>query len=211
MNIRERLRRLDGPRQAMLLALVWFLLAALLWVWWDERTLPDVRGRWASVGCEVVRSKDGVSRLKRDLRLDDADWRLTIRFYGDDGCTNGLFSVESAGTYDMGPKAMSPRDATQIRFDLRTLKLAPLTEEAAMRFEAGGCGDGPWKVGEGQEVATKGCLGLVPTLEACPTEYDIVKTDGETLRLGDRSAGLCAPDLYPETFSASFLRRMEDL
>ncbi|HJV32912.1 MAG TPA: hypothetical protein VJ694_02690 [Patescibacteria group bacterium] len=208
MNLRERFHGLDKNRQALMLAAIWMLLGSLLWIWWDERTLPDVGGHWSSRGCETVRSVVGVSRLKRDLRLDESSWRLKVDFYGDADCTKGLFSVETEGPYRLGPKSFEPRDATLIRFDLGKLTLTPDAPEAAAKFDQARCGDGNWKVGEGQEVTQEGCLGLVPTLDTCPAEYDIVKIQDGALYLGDRSLGLCEPDRYPVTFAPAPLEKI---
>lgn len=209
MNFRERLHRLDSRRQKLLLLLIWTALIALLWVWWDERTLPDIRGSWASAGCEIVTSNDGVSRVRRTMRIDDEERSLTIDFYGDDACTKALFSLDIAGPYDIGPKSMTMRDATTARFHLRKMTLTPSAPEAAAAFEAAGCGAGDWEVGQGQEITSQGCLGLVPTTETCPTEYDIVKIEDDRLYLGDRSRDMCVLEQYPEAFAPTPLSRGE--
>ncbi len=209
MNIRERLGRLDGPQQMMWVILIWLLLASVLWVWWDERTLPDIRGRWASPVCEKIASPGGVSRVKRELTIDEAEWSLKIDFYDDEDCAKHLFSLDVEGPYDLGPNAMVPRDATTARFDLRKMTLTPRSEESAAVFQEGGCGASDWKVGEGQAIAERGCLGLTPTIGSCPAEYDIVKIEGGALYLGDRSLGMCVPERYPKAFAPAPLRRFD--
>jgi len=209
MNIRERLHRLDGRRQKILLLFVWLVLVSVLWVWWDERTLPDIRGSWASAACEQIRSDEGVSRVRRSMRLDDASWRLTIDFFGDEGCATELFSLEIEGPYDIGPKSMTLLDATTARFELRKLTLTPRSSAAAAAFTAAGCGAGAWQVGEGQEVTERGCLDLTPTVESCPVEYDIVKVEGDRLYFGDRSKGMCVFERYPDAFAPDPLYRQE--
>ena len=207
MNIRERLNRLDGPRQKILLLLIWATLLSVLWVWWDERTLPDIRGAWASERCETFRNADGASNLKRGLRVDEETWRMRIDFYADEDCANALFGLEVEGPYDLGPKSMTLRDATTARFDLRTITLFAMSPESAAAFEKAGCGSGGWTTGEGQVVSERGCLGLVPTIGECPVEYDIVKIEDGRLYFGDRSQGLCVPDRYPESFAPLPLTR----
>ncbi|HTK60105.1 MAG TPA: hypothetical protein VL283_02770 [Candidatus Baltobacteraceae bacterium] len=210
MNLRETLRRMDPTRQAIWLVLIWLLLASVLWVWWDERSLPDLRGSWASAGCEEVKSAGGVSRVKRSMEVDETQWRLTVDFYGEEGCTNELFSVETEGPYDLGPKSMGLRGATTVRFDLDKVTLTPRAAETADAFDAAGCAAGGWKVGEGQEVSQLGCLGIFPTRSTCPTEYDVVKIAGDALYLGDRSRGLCTPERYPARFAPAPLLRVDD-
>lgn len=208
MNLRERLNRMDGARQKLLLFLIWATLLSVLWVWWDERDLPDVRGAWASASCETFRNADGASNLKRTLRVDEESWRMKIVFYADEDCAKELFGLEVEGPYDLGPKSMEIRDATTARFDLRTITLFAMSPESAATFEKAGCGSGRWTVGEGQAVSERGCLGLVPTVGACPVEYDIVKIEDGRLYLGDRSQGLCVPDRYPQSFAPMPLERV---
>jgi len=209
MNLRARLQGMDRRRQTLLLILTWLILLAVLWIWWDERTLPDIRGAWASASCEEIRSGEGVSHVKRTMRIEDVTWRLKIDFYGDADCAKGLFSLEIEGPYDIGPKSMDVRGATTARFDRRMLTLTARTAEAAAAFDAAGCGTGTWKVGEGQEIDRQGCLGLIPTIDACPVEYDIVKLDDDRLYLGDRSRGMCVTEKYPKAFAPTPLERSE--
>ncbi len=207
MNPFDQLRAMDERRQMFWLVFIWLLLGAVLWLWWDERSLPDISGRWASVGCETVRSSDGVSHLKREMRLDGEAWMLRIEFFADERCETPLLGMELEGPYDLGPKSMDLRGATTARFDHRKVVLTPRSEAMADAFSSARCGDGAWKVGEGQEVTQTGCLGLVPTVSSCPVEYDIVKIEDGWLCFGDRSEGLCAPDRYPARFAPHALMR----
>ena len=210
MKFRERLEALSSSQKKIWLVLIWLLLLSVMWIWWDERSLPDIRGVWASPGCEEVGHSGGVSHLKRSMRIDDSVRSLTIDFYGDEGCITRLFSVDIEGPYDVGPNSMETRGATTARFDLGKLTLTPREPGAAAAFDKAGCGAGGWKVGEGQEVTQQGCLDLVPTAATCPTEYDIVKIEDGRLYLGDRTQGLCVPERYPKRFSPSTLTRLED-
>ncbi len=209
MNLRERLQAADDAQKLLWLVLIWLLLGAVLWIWWDERNLPDVRGVWASSGCETMRTADGASHLKRRMRLGDADWRLTLDFYDDEECAEQAFSVDVEGPYDLGPKAMHLRGATTARFDLGKLVLTPHSEIYRSAFDEARCAGGGWKTGEGKEVTETGCLGLVPTKSTCPVEFDIVKIEDGRLFLGDRSAGLCETERYPAAFAPHALRRIE--
>src|SRR5436190_1585594 len=112
MNLRARLQGMDRRRQTLLLIFTWLTLLAVLWVWWDERTLPDIRGNWASAGCEEIRSGEGISRVKRSMLIEDVTWRLKIDFFGDEACAKELFSLDIEGPYDIGPKSMTVRGAT---------------------------------------------------------------------------------------------------
>lgn len=212
MTIRERLERLerlDAPQRMIWLTLIWLLLLSILWVWWDERTLPDILGNWVGAGCEEFRSQDGVSHVKRSLHLGEGEWNLMIDFFGDTDCAHAQYGLDIRGPYDMGPKSMDTRGATTIRFDVGRTLLTPRTPDVAAQFDAAGCAGGNWQVGEAQEVTQLGCLNLVPTKEACPVEYDIVKIEDDALYLGDRSRGLCVTERYPKRFSPTPLHRFE--
>jgi hypothetical protein len=193
----------------MWLGLVWAALFSLLWLWWDERTLPDIRGAWASAGCETVESADGRSHLTRALRVEDGRWSMSLRFHDDAACEKPIFAVEVGGPYDLGPKAMVPRDATTARFEIDAVALTPTSEAAVVAFEDALCGGGGWTLGEAKAVTESGCLGLVPTVRSCPVEYDIVKVERGRLFLGDRSRGLCVPERYPDRFAPHALERLE--
>ena len=209
MTLREKLGRLDRRQQAIWLALIWLLLPAIVRIWWDERTLPDIRGRWIGQPCEEVRSQDGLSRVKRSLRVEEDEWNLVIDFFGDEACTDGIFRFDVSGPYDLGPKSMEVRGATTARFDLGKMLLTPLSTDAVAAFDGARCAAGGWKIGEAQEVTEFGCLGLVPTRSSCPVEYDIVKIEDDALHLRDRSRGLCATERYPTRFAPAPLRRFE--
>ena len=127
--------------------------------------------------------------------------RLGITFHDDAACASPLFRLDVEGPYDLGPKSMERRDATTARFDVRKSLLTPLTQGSAEAFDEANCAGGAWKVGEAQEVTQFGCLDLVPTQTACPVEYDIVKIENGKLYLGDRSRGLCVPNVYPKRFA----------
>jgi hypothetical protein len=209
MSLRRILDRFDRTQQVMWLAIIWVLLGSILWVWWDERTLPDISGRWASVGCEHVSSADGESHLRRFMENASGEWRLRIGFYGDAGCAQELFSLDLEGAYDLGPKSLDVRGATLARFDIRKTTLTPQVPDAAAAFQGAGCGSGGWEVGKGQDVTQGGCLGIVPTAEQCPTEYDLVKIEDDKLYFGDRSQGVCVPDRYPTGFAPAPLRDLD--
>lgn len=209
MKLREALEGLDRRQQILWLALIWALLFSVLWLWWDERTLPDVRGRWAGEPCEEIRSGDGVSHVRRDLRLGVEDWNLSIDFYRDASCTEAMHGLDVIGLYDLGPKSMQVRGATTARFELGKVLLTPRSPDAVAAFEEAGCASGRWKPDEPQEVTQFGCRGLTPTRRECPVEYDIVKIQDGALYLGDRSEGLCDVERYPKRFAPHALRRME--
>lgn len=188
-----RLRALEPRRQKLLLALAWILLGSVLWVWWDERTMPNLKGTWASTGCEEVPAgAGGASYLKRTYVFTDRHWRLDLRFHDDASCATELFGIDVEGGYELGPKLMEPRTATEARFDIERVRLTPRHIEAAVAFGKAFCGAEPWVVGQGQDISGTGCLGI-PSVDECPTEYDIVSVRGDRLWHGDRSEGLCDP------------------
>lgn len=201
-DLARRLRALEPRRQKLLLALSWILLGSVLWVWWDERTMPDLQGSWASAGCEEVPGGAGeASFLKRAYVFTDGHWRLDLRFHEDSSCSKESFSIDVEGAYELGPKLMEPRTATEARFDIERVRLTPRRIEAAVAFGKAFCGAEPWVVGQGQDISRTGCLGI-PSVEQCPSEYDIVSVRGDSLWHGDRSQGLCDPRLLPASFGA---------
>lgn len=209
MNIQARLQEATPLQRLLWLGLVWAALFALLWLWWDERTLPDLRGTWASAGCETHEGDGGESHILRRLHVDDERWSLELRFHDDADCQDPMFAVDVSGPYDLGPKTMVPRDATEARFAIDSVILTPVSDAAVVAFENAVCGGGGWTLGEGKAVTDGGCLGLVPTARSCPVEYDIVKLEDGRLKFGDRSEGLCVPERYPRRYGPHALERLE--
>lgn len=199
-DLERRLRALEPRRQKFLLALAWILLGSVLWVWWDERTMPDLQGTWASAGCEEVpASAGGASYLKRAYVFTEDHWRLDLRFHEDSACARESFGIDVEGGYELGPKLMEPRTATEARFSIERVRLTPRHIDAAVAFGEAFCGAEPWVVGQGQDISRTGCLGI-PSVDECPMEYDIVSVRRGMLWHGDRSQGLCDPLRLPTTF-----------
>lgn len=205
-DLEGRLRALGPRRQGLLLALAWLLLGSVLWAWWDERTMPDLRGEWASAGCEETVSADGASYVKRSYVFTEGRWRLELRFHADAACAKELFSLDVEGPYALGPKLMNPRTAVESRFGIERMRLTPHDVEAAIAFGKAFCGSEPWVVGQGQDISRRGCLGI-PSIEECPTEYDIIAVRRDALWHGDRSQGLCDPSRLPSSYGPYPVKR----
>lgn len=187
-----------------------FLALSVVLVLADEAYVPDLRGHWVSAGCESIASPDGgISRLKRDYVIGDDSWHLDLTFFEDQACSKKLFALGIDGQYALGAKSLEVTGATEGRFALERVKLTPYTDEMSALFGQGGCGNGPWMTGTGQDVSKRGCMKGVPSVASCPAEYDLVRRDGDTLRFGDRSYTLCEPGVYPSKLGAAPLLKQE--
>lgn len=181
-----------------------FVALSAVFIMLDESYVPDLSGRWTSAGCEAIASPGGgLSRLTRDYVFADDAWRMDLTFFGDQDCRERSFSLSVEGHYALGAKSPTIPGATRVRFAMERLKLTPYTDEMAAVFSRGNCGGGPWLVGIGQDVTEAGCLQGIPSVRSCPAEYDVVKREGDSLRLGDRSRSLCVPGAYPAKLGAA--------
>jgi hypothetical protein len=150
----------------------------------------EIVGHWVSPGCETVTVNGSTAYQKRRMHLGGAHWRITVTPFADAACTQPLFNFTISGRYRLGAP-LPLAGAREADFEFARIVAVAHTASMAAAFEAAGCGTGPWTVGVPQDISATGCLG-VPSVTACPVEYDLVQRDGALLRFGRRDVNLCA-------------------
>lgn len=154
-------------------------------------TAAELVGTWSSPGCEAYPDgAGGTNYLTRTFTLTEDRWALEFTIFGDAACTFPLFRGEVEGPYTLGaPSAVA--GATEGEFGIVSNQWTALFEDLAVLFEDSGCGTGSWEVGVPQDVTVTGCIGVAKPVADCPTEYDIVSLDGDSLYFGERVTDMC--------------------
>jgi len=166
---------------------------------------PDITGHWVSEGVET-RSGANNSKLyvKRDFQTAATHSTARFDFFADEAGTQPTVSVWLDGPYTLLGPSSSVQGAYEGNFTFATLKITPKSSGMVDYLNgsaAGTCGSQPFSVGVEQDVsATGGCLALGLDLKNKPTEYDLVKRDGDKLYYGARptdGSGLDSPAKRP--------------
>lgn len=165
---------------------------------------PDITGHWVSEGVET-RSGANNSKLylKRDFQTEDTHSAARFDFFADEAGTQPTVSVWLDGPYTLGEAWSAVPDSYAGEFTFKTLKLTPKSSgmvDYLNSSTAGTCGSKPFALNVEQDVSDTGCLALGLDLKNKPTEYDIVKRDGDKLYYGARptdGSGLDSPEKRP--------------
>lgn len=168
------------------------------------RTAPDITGHWVSPGVETRSgANDSKLYLKRDFQTEDTHSAARFDFFANEAGTQPTVSVWLDGPYTLGAPSPAVPDAYSGEFTFKTLKItarAPGMVDYLNSSAAGTCGTRPFTLDIEQDVSSTGCLTLGIDLKNKPTEYDIVKREGDQLFYGARptdGSGLDSPDKRP--------------
>ena len=159
----------------------------------------DIEGAWASNTCEAYPDgQGGTSYLTRAFDFTPSRWELQLDVFGDADCSFPLFSALIEGPYRLDGPSPTVDEATLGQFAFASNVWTAHQPDLAAVFDASGCGDEAWVVGEPQSVQTTGCIGIAHPAADCPDgEYDLVgKIDG-VLYLGERITDMCVEEGRP--------------
>lgn len=153
----------------------------------------DLVGTWKSASCEVGTGADGSAfYYTREFKLTGSDWTIDFTLFGDEACGYKLSTATIAGPYELLEAVEGLEGTRQGNFSGESKSLVAYDQGMADYFTASGCGTAAWTVGASQDVGATGCAPLgLDAIDDCPTEFDIVKLDGDNLFFGDRSHGMC--------------------
>jgi hypothetical protein len=158
----------------------------------EEQTAQDLQGQWLSVNCESIGNN---FFIQRDFTFTNDTWLLNVGIFSNDQCTDQALDVTVGGSFSVvAASAIADAFDTDFGFNQRDITvLDPNIVFFLNTQPPGSCGEAQWEEGVTQSIQNTGCdiLGF-PSQADCPTELDVVKIDGTTLFLGDRSTDLCA-------------------
>ncbi len=167
-------------------------------------TVDRLAGSWKSPAAESA-GPDLFST--REFHFNRERWRVEARFYRDQATREPLFSFTAEGPYTLESASSEIAGASEatFSFDRKTLTLLTSDRAALSRFGFEGCGlagDTP------TDISVSGCSFFRPVVD-CRQEYDLVKLEGDGLRLGVRPADrdMCKPAKRPRALGAQVVRQ----
>jgi len=146
-------------------------------------------GTWVSAQPEETHNADGSTMFfKREFTFTDGNnWSLKFAGFGDPAQTFSLFSGYVEGTYEIGQPSATVEGANEADFHF-SKKLFTADYEAILGY-FNSATDGQWVAGVERDVTESGCP-FLPSVAVAPTEYDLLKLDGENLYMGARTSDL---------------------
>jgi hypothetical protein len=156
---------------------------------------------WTSAPCSSVAlgPTQNVSHVQRIFLLGGKDNTIQYKFFGDDKCVAGLFTITIKGSVELGKPVPNVEGAVEVRvgfdrvlFTLDSPRGGPATK---------GCADGNFEVGVQRDVTEAGCLFIKPKA-SCGVDYDIMKIKDGIAIPGFRTGDMCKPEGRPTTLQA---------
>jgi hypothetical protein len=156
--------------------------------------VEQLTGAWKSPAAESI---GGGTFTTREFKFTRDRWQVEAMFYGDKEMRQPLFSFVAEGPYTLGIASSVAPGATNVVFSFDKKSLTLLTDDAATinRFKLDSCN---LVKGASTDISATGCS-FFTSIAACGQEYDLVKIDGDSLRLGARPAdrNMCREDKCP--------------
>lgn len=159
--------------------------------------LNSATGSWESATCEQFPQPDGSTLyMQRNVEIETERWALEVTTFADPDCSFALLDIGVAGDLLIEGASEVVEGAWDISFGHDDLWMAPRNEQSAGMLSGAQCGAAAWSIDERQDVSDNGCL-FLPSVTACPAEYDLLALTGDELRFGLRMANLCDPANRP--------------
>ena len=166
----------------------------------------DLVGTWQGP-CFASPMGDG-SFNQLTFVMTETTWDLDYSSYGDESCTAGFMTVNIAGDYTLGDASEAVEGAREGEFGFTTKTVTPHNAQA-VAFVNSSCLTTDAAEGEALDI-TGGCMGLgaYPVAD-CPSDFDIVHLDGDTLSFGARPADndMCTPEKRPTELGAQVTKQ----
>lgn len=157
-------------------------------------TAAELVGKWASACTD--NGMGGGFTLTFDLT--ETTWKLDYVSFADAACATKNLTVHIEGGYELGAASTAVMGAREGKFGFDVKTVTPHNDSTA-GFLPMACGSGTFTVDMPTDIST-GCAGLgaYPVAD-CPSDYDIVKLEGNTLQFGLRPMdnNMCTPEKRP--------------
>lgn len=167
-------------------------------------TAADLVGKWKSA-CVDPGNAQGFT-LSFDLT--ETTWKLDYDAFADATCATKNLTVHIEGAYRLGAASQAVMGAREGEFDFDVKTVTPASDGAAM-FLGMACGGGTFAAGQATDILA-GCAGLgaYPVAD-CPTDFDIIKRDGDTLTFGMRPMdnNMCSADKRPKALGVPLTKQ----
>lgn len=148
----------------------------------------DLKGNWHSPVIETIENPDGsVMYIRREAVFVDDNWDIFIRAFLNEDGKKPFFTIHAKGNYIIGEESDNLNGAVTVDFNNRARYITAHQKALVDMLNETGPFDEDWILNLERDVSTKGCI-LVPSIETCPVEYDVVKIQEEKLYFGDFTA-----------------------
>lgn len=148
----------------------------------------DLKGNWQSPVIETIENPDGsVMFIKREAIFVDDNWDIFIRAFLDEDGKTPLFTIHAKGNYILGEESSDVSGAIAVDFNNRGRYVTAHQPSLVDMLNETRPFDGEWMINLEHDVSSKGCV-LVPSIETCPVEYDIIKVQEDEIYFGDFTA-----------------------
>ncbi len=166
--------------------------------------LNQLVGTWKSAAPERV---GNLGYRTREFIFTKDRWLIEVVFYGDQEMTKTLFSFVGEGPYTLTENSTVLPGATNATFFFDKKRLTLLTDDAAaisqFKFDACNLTKDITK-----DISTSGCSAFA-SVAVCGQEYDLVKIEWDTLRLGARpgDGNTCSAEKRPRGLGQPLTKR----
>ena len=145
----------------------------------------DLKGKWHSPVIETIENPDGsVMYIEREAIFIDDNWDIFIRSFLDEEGKVPFFTIHAKGNYILGDESPDLEGAVQVDFNNRARYVTAHMQSLVDMLNETSPFDGEWMINLEHDVSSKGCV-LVPSVETCPVEYDVIKIQGNEIYFGD--------------------------
>ncbi len=145
----------------------------------------DLKGKWHSPVIETIENPDGsVMYIEREAIFIDDNWDIFIRSFLDEEGKVPFFTIHAKGNYTLGDESPDLEGAVHVDFNNRARYVTAHMQSLVDMLNETSPFDGEWMIDLEHDVSSKGCV-LVPSVETCPVEYDVIKIQGNEIYFGD--------------------------
>jgi hypothetical protein len=148
----------------------------------------DLKGNWQSPVIEAIQNPDGSTMyIRRQAIFIDDNWDIFIYAYLDEEGEKPFFTIHAKGNYIIDNKSEIISGAFGVDFNNRARYVTAHQRSLLDILNETSPFDGEWMLDLEHDVSLKGCI-LVPSIETCPVEYDVIKIEGNEIYFGDFTA-----------------------
>jgi hypothetical protein len=159
-------------------------------------TAISISGIWESERCDVQERNGRQTSSRSVFVFLDGEWALELTQYSEAACATPSLRAFFQGRHRITESSSAVAGAYHATFGFSMKRLTLYDDDLLAQANRGGCGTRTWTRGREEDVSSTGCLWVVP-VSACREEFDLVKLEGDRLRLGERPAAgtdLCHAD-----------------
>jgi hypothetical protein len=163
---------------------------------------------WSSAPCSSVAlgPSSNVSHIQRVFFLAGKNNTIQYKFFADEKCTLGLFSIVIKGGIELGRPVMGLEGTVDIKVAIDRVLFTLDSPRGSAAAKS--CADGNFEVGVQRDVTESGCMFIKPK-SACGVDHDIMKIKDGLATPGFRTADMCKPEGRPTTLQSAGVKYLQ--